>query len=134
MNCNWQIKQRNKLSFSFYNLDEMILCKYDDFMSKTSMHTLISFSFCNDADVIGVNLVKYHICALFSSPSSFFDYIATSNTYELFFFVLQNVQIRFSLPLHADTYLYLLLFRVLSPLCSFIRPVRLLSFSQWLIF
>lgn len=100
----------------------MILCKYDDFMSKTTTHTLNSFSFCNDADVIGVNLV-YHICALFS----FLDYIAMSNTYESSLFWVPKC---FSLPPHADTYLYSLLFRVLSPLCSFVCPICLLFRSM----
>lgn len=61
-NCSWQIKQSKVLSFSFSHLNEMILCKYDDFTLKV---TSISFPFCDDADVIGVNLIPF-LCSIFS--------------------------------------------------------------------
>lgn len=119
----------------------MTLCKYVDFMSKTTTrvhthihthaHSLISFPFCNDVDVIGVNLMPFRQ-ALFSP---FFSFLFFCWLYR-FVEHLRTVSV-FCVSKCSDTFfvfvvfffffmrilIYSLLFRALTLMCSLVRTL-----------
>lgn len=122
--CEFQLTNKNKrsvLSFSFLHPNEM---RWDDdivqvwwFHVESKPRTSISFLFCNDADVIGVNLIPFlvlHFLFLLLFVS-FVDDILLCRTFKnCFFCALENVRIRFFFVCFMRILIYSLLFRVLN--------------------